>query len=317
MVDEMPRIARLADDLILIDTEYNQTPEAIGVFLLLGDPPALIETGPASTVDTLLEGVQAAEVDPRDVGVIAVTHIHLDHAGAAGTLVQRFPHLHVHVHSIGAPHLVDPSRLMASASRLYGESLDRLLGRVVPIPADHVHVLEDGAHITLGRRRLVAFDTPGHARHHLAFHDEASGDLFTGDAAGVALPGSRYVRPPTPPPELDIPAWDATIARIRSLGARRLLLTHYGPHTWVDALLTQLQERLHANERLVRKAVTAGESEEAIAERLRSAAAAEVGRLDGAASAARFEVIMATWQSALGLTRYVKRSTAPADRPSA
>ncbi len=304
----MPRIERLADDLILIDTNYNQTPQAIGVFLLLGDPPALIETGPASTADTLLEGVRAAGVDPRDLRTITVTHIHLDHAGAAGTLVQRLPHLHVHVHPVGAPHLVDPTRLMASATRLYGEALDRLLGPVVAISADHVHVLENGARITLGARRLVAIDTPGHARHHLAFFDEATGDLFTGDAAGVALPGSRYVRPPTPPPELDIPAWEATIARMRSLDARRFLLTHFGAHTWGDGLLTQLQERLRANERTVRDALSAGESEAAIAERLRSAAAAEVGALDGPTSAARFEVIMATWQSALGLIRYVTRS---------
>ncbi|MGQ0549616.1 MAG: MBL fold metallo-hydrolase [Armatimonadota bacterium] len=310
----MPRIERLADDLILIDTEYNQTPQAIGVFLLLGDPPGLIETGPASTVDMLLDGVRAAGVDPRDLGAIAVTHIHLDHAGAAGTLVERFPQLHVYVHPVGAPHLVDPTRLMASAGRLYGETLDRLLGRLVAIPPDHVHALEDGGQITLGKRRLVAIGTPGHARHHLAYLDEASGDLFAGDAAGVALPGSRYVRPPTPPPELDIPAWDATIARIRSRRARRLLLTHYGAHTWVDALLTQLQERLHASERLVREALNAGDNEAAIVERLRSAAAAEVRALDGAASAARFEVIMATWQSALGLVRYVKTHPQPVER---
>lgn len=302
----MPRIERLADDLILIDTDYNQTPQAIGVFLLLGDPPALIETGPASTADTLIDGVRAAGVDPQDIRTVAVTHIHLDHAGAAGTLAQRYPRLHVYVHPVGAPHLVDPGRLTASAGRLYGEGLERLLGTVLPIPADRVHVLEDGGRIALGLRRLVAIDTPGHARHHLVYLDQASGDLFAGDAAGVALPGSRYVRPPTPPPELDIPAWDATIALIRGLGARRLLLTHFGAHTWVDALLGQLQERLHANERTVRAALSAGESAEAIAERLRSAAAAEVGALDGTTSAARFEVIMATWQSALGLIRYVK-----------
>ncbi|MGH2404779.1 MAG: MBL fold metallo-hydrolase [bacterium] len=307
----MPRIERLAKDLILIDTEYNQTPHAIAVYLLLGDPPALIETGPAATAGTLLEGVRAAGVNPRDLGAIAVTHIHLDHAGAAGTLVREFPHLHVYVHPVGAPHLIDPSRLMTSAGRLYGATLDRLLGHLEPIPADHVHVLEDGARVTLGARRLVAIDTPGHARHHLVYLDEASGDLFTGDAAGVALPGSRYVRPPTPPPELDIPAWDATIDRIRGLSARRFLLTHFGAHTWGDALLTQLQQRLHANERTVREALSEGVSEEAIADRLRSAAAAEVGALDGATSAARFEVIMETRQSALGLIRYVKKS-APA-----
>ncbi len=312
----MPRIERLAGDLILIDTDHEHTSQTIGAYLLTGDRPALIETGPASTVETLLEGVRAAGVEPKDLQAVAVTHIHLDHAGATGTLVRRFLHLDVYVHPVGAPHLVDPSRLLASAGRLYGAELARLFGEVIPIPADRVHVLKDGETVTLGSRRLRALDTPGHARHHHVYLDEATGDLFTGDAAGVALPGSRYVRPPTPPPELDIPAWDATIARLRALQPRRLLLTHFGAHTWVDDLLTQLQERLHALERIVRDALGAGENDAAIAERLRTAAAAEIGALDGPASAARFEVIMATGQSVQGLIRYVRmHSRPPVDRP--
>lgn len=312
----MPRIERLARDLILIDTEYLQTPQAIGGYLLLGDRPALIETGPASTVETLLEGVRAAGVDPRDLQTVAVTHIHLDHAGAAGTLVRRFPHLDVYVHPIGAPHLVDPSRLLASARRLYGDELARLFGKVVPIPGDRVHALSDGETVTLGSRRLVALDTPGHARHHLAYLDEATGDLFTGDAAGVALPGSRYVRPPTPPPELDIPAWDGTIARLRALGPRRLLLTHFGAHTWSDDLLAQLQERLHAAEALVRSAVAAGQGEGEVTERLRAMVDAGLAAVDGPQAAGQFEVIMSTRQSALGLIRYVSGRRQGAGRPS-
>src|SRR5687767_10212217 len=138
------RIQPVGTDLVLIDTYYQRTPHAIGVYLLLGDRPALVETGPASTVETLLEGVRQAGLDPQELRAIAVTHIHLDHAGAAGQLVRRFPHLEVYVHPVGAPHLIDPSRLLASARRLFGAPFDRLFGETLPVPEDRVRVLEDG-----------------------------------------------------------------------------------------------------------------------------------------------------------------------------
>lgn len=303
----MTRIEHLADDLILIDVRYDNTPQAVGVFLLTGDRPALIETGPASTVETLLHGIRAAGVDPRSLKALAVTHIHLDHAGAAGALVRRFPHLDVYVHPLGAPHLIDPSRLLRSAGRLYGEEMDRLFGATVEVPRDRVHILEDGAQVLLGSRRLTAIDTPGHARHHHVYHDEAAGDVFTGDAAGVALPGSRFVRPPTPPPEIDVPAWEVTLSRLRALRARRLLLTHFGAHTWVNELLTQLQHRLDEGVRLVQTALEDGLDEEAIIERMRGVALAEMSDQAGSDSPARFEVIMATRLSTLGLIRYVRK----------
>src|SRR3972149_6493964 len=197
--DRVARIQRLAEDLVLIDTDYQRSPESIAVYLLLGDRPALIETGPASTVETVLQGVRAAGLDPRDLQAAAVTHIHLDHAGGAGTLAQRFPHLQVYVHPIGAPHLADPSRLLTSARRLYGDALETLFGQILPVPADRVHVVKDGDVLPLGSRRMKALETPGHASHHHVYLDEASGDLFTGDAAGVAMPGPREVGPPPPP----------------------------------------------------------------------------------------------------------------------
>jgi glyoxylase-like metal-dependent hydrolase (beta-lactamase superfamily II) len=248
---------------------------------------------------------------------VAVTHIHLDHAGAAGTLAQRIPHLEVYVHHIGAPHLVDPSRLLASAARLYGDALQPLFGEVRPVPAARVHALSDGDQIFLGGRRLTAVDTPGHARHHHAYLDPASGDLFAGDAAGVALPGSRYVRPPTPPPELDVAAWDATLARLRTLRARRLLLTHFGAHTWVDELLAQMGHRLHDSVALVRAALEAGETDERVSARLRAMVDAGLARTDGPDVSGRYEVIMSTQQSALGLIRYVRTQDRRAAQPGA
>lgn len=311
----MTGIERLADDLVLIDTHYVNTPEAIGCYLLLGERPALIETGPASTLDTLLAGVRAAGLDPQDLRAVAVTHIHLDHAGATGPLVKRYPHLDVYVHPIGAPHLVDPSKLVASAGRLYGDDLQRLFGEIVPVPADRVHALQDRDELLLGSRRLVAYDTPGHARHHHVYHDQAGGDLFTGDAAGVSLPGSRYVRPPTPPPEVDVPAWDQTIARMRALKPRRLLLTHFGAHDWADDLLVQLQWRIHAYAAVVRQAVAAGESDEAIIERVRAAAETDL-TADGGGTAAWLETIMAIRQSAMGMIRYVRTRETPTSAAS-
>ncbi len=306
----MPAIERLADDLVLIDTGYCRTPAAIGVYLLLGERPALVETGPASTVDAVLEGVRAAGLDPRDLQAIAVTHIHLDHAGAAGALVRRLPDLEVCVHPVGAPHLVDPSRLITSARRLYGDDLDTLLGEPEPVPADRVQLLEDGTQVTLGSRRLRSMDTPGHARHHLVLLDESSGDLFTGDAAGICLPGSRYVLPPTPPPELDVPTWDATLERLRALRPRRLLLTHFGPHTWCDELLAQMQQRLPSAVDLVRSALKAGLDEEAIIERLR-AAGASAAAVDGPDAAGRMEIAMSSRLNALGLIRYLRTAASP------
>lgn len=303
----MARIHQLADDLVLIDTNYLHTPDAIGVYLLRGRHPALIETGPTSTVETLLDGIRQSGEDPGNLQALIVTHIHLDHAGAAGALVRRFSHLHVYVHPVGAPHLADPSRLLTSAARLYGDELARLFGEVVPVPADHLHVLEDGTAVAAGDRTLVALDTPGHARHHLAFFDEATGDLFTGDVAGVALPGSRYVRPPTPPPELDIPAWERSLIRIRALRPRRLLLTHFGAHDWVDGLLAQLETRLHAFAGTVRKSLEAGLDEPSITARFREDAVVEIERLDGPGSSARYEVIMPIRQSVQGLIRYITK----------
>jgi glyoxylase-like metal-dependent hydrolase (beta-lactamase superfamily II) len=303
----MATVDRLADDVFIIDTRYRGQTRSIGAFLVLGERPALVETGAGATIENVLDGIRATGVDPESLKAVAVTHIHLDHAGATGALVRRYPHLDVYAHTIGAPHLIDPSKLVASARRLYGDELDVILGEPLPIPPDRVHALSDGDEIILGSRRLIAYDTPGHARHHLVFFDPAQRDVFTGDAAGVALPGSRYVRPPTPPPELDVPAWDRTIERLRGLGARQFFLTHYGAHTWIEALLRDLRQRLHDGVAFVTQALAEGATDEEIAARLRERVAADLRQADGNDDAARFEIIMSTRQSTAGLVRYVRK----------
>ncbi len=300
----MARLQWLAPDLVLIDTSYQKKAESIAVYLLLGDRPALIETGPASTVETLLEGVREAGLEADDLQAAAVTHIHLDHAGAAGTLAQRLPHLHVYVHPVGAPHLADPTRLLASARRLYGDALDPLFGPVVPVPPERLHVLDDSAVVALGSRTVRALNTPGHASHHHVFFDEHSGDLFTGDAAGVAMPRTRYVTPPTPPPELDFTAWRQTITRVRALRPARLLLTHFGPHTWADDLLAQLQDRLDARERFAAEIAEHGWGEAEISARLTHTVAQEMAEVREPGQPGEMEVMMPLRNNVLGLLRY-------------
>ncbi len=303
----MPRTERLGDDLILIDTGFNGTPRSIGAYLLLGDRPALIETGPQVTLEAVVEGIREAGVDPDDLKAVAVTHIHLDHAGAAGDLARRYPGIEVYVHPMGAPHLLDPSKLLSSARRLYGDEMDTLLGTMVALPGDRVRPLEDGERLVLGSRAITALASPGHAAHHVVYFDEPSGDLFTGDAAGMVLGGSRHVRVPTPPPELDVPTWIATLDRLRSLEPRRLLLTHYGAHREADSLLEQAQRRIRLGLEHAEKALRDGQDEDAIAERLAALDSARLAQTGAGADLAHYEMVMPSRYNALGLARYVRK----------
>lgn len=209
-----------------IDTKMHGRAGITGVFIVEGEQRALVETGPKSSFDHLLSGLKRAGVDELDW--ILVTHIHLDHAGAAGTLADRFPGAKVGVHEVGAPHLVDPTKLWSSAERIYRDQMESLWGGIDPVPQDRVHVLKDGDEIDLGGRTLRAVETPGHAGHHHAFLDDATGTVFTGDALGVRLQDIGVMRPATPPPEFDLEVAKASIRKIADLGAERLCLTHYG-----------------------------------------------------------------------------------------
>jgi glyoxylase-like metal-dependent hydrolase (beta-lactamase superfamily II) len=223
-----------------------------------GDGLALIEAGPASTREALLAGIRAAGHDPAALTHILLTHVHLDHAAGAGELARIAPRAVVHVHPRGAPHVVDPSRLLASAARLYGDRMDEMWGTMHPIPAERVVTLADSEAIRVGGRTLRAVDTPGHAAHHLSFHEPDAGLVFTGDVGGIRLQGARYVRPPTPPPELDTPAWLASIDRLRALDAEMLLPTHFGGVRDVAWHLDDLAARLRAWTRLAQEHADAG-----------------------------------------------------------
>ena len=212
----------------VIDTVMHKKVGITAAYLLRGEKTALLETGPKSSLEHTIAGLEAAGVDGLDW--IIVSHIHLDHAGAAGTLATRFPDARVAVHEVGAPHLVDPTKLWSSASRIYGDRMEELWGGIDPIASDRIHVIANEETIDLGGATLRAIETPGHAYHHHAFLLEDGGYVFTGDALGVRLPDVGIVRPATPPPEFHLEKAIASIERIRSLGASRLYPTHFGPH---------------------------------------------------------------------------------------
>jgi glyoxylase-like metal-dependent hydrolase (beta-lactamase superfamily II) len=211
----------------------------------LGD--VLVDPGPESALETLL-----AALDDWRPRALLLTHIHLDHAGATGALVRRYPDLDVYVHERGAPHVIDPSKLLASAGRLYGEQhMKPLWGEVLPVPAERVHALSGEETIPLSGGFHVAY-TPGHASHHVAYFHEDSGFAFTGDTTGVRIPPSPLTIAPTPPPDIDVEAWDASLERIAAWRPAHLGITHFGQVDDVPAQLEAVRASLHDFAALVR-----------------------------------------------------------------
>jgi glyoxylase-like metal-dependent hydrolase (beta-lactamase superfamily II) len=272
-----------------IDLHHQGADRVIGVYLLeTDDGTALFDCGPSSCLDALKAGLAARGVELRDIRHLLLSHIHLDHAGAAGVLVREHPDLQVHVSEIGAPHLVDPERLERSARRLYGDTFDVLWGELAPVPEENVHVVGDRV---VG---LECFPSPGHASHHVCYV-AGDGTLYSGDAAGVRIQPYRGVMPPTPPPELDPDAWERTIAEIERRRPERLALVHFGVADDVDRHLAELRRRLA--EWVER--VGAGASEDEFAEAARGGL-----REDAETDAWAYERAMPFWQSYAGLVRY-------------
>lgn len=220
----------LASGLSYFDLEFERRPRIIaaGVVHASGGV-ALVDPGPSSTLPTLRATLAAGGISMSDVTAILLTHIHLDHAGATGTLVRDHPGLRVFVHERGAPHMASPEKLVASATRLYGDAMDRLWGPVLPVPAASMMVLAGGERIAAGGRTFDVEYTPGHASHHVSFFDRDSGVALVGDTAGVKLTPDGFVMPPTPPPDVDLEAWRDSLARIERWRPETLFLTHFGP----------------------------------------------------------------------------------------
>jgi glyoxylase-like metal-dependent hydrolase (beta-lactamase superfamily II) len=228
-----------------VDLNFLGIPQIIATAVLRYDGgAALVDPGPSSTRRQLEAALADAGVEMQEVRQLLLTHIHLDHAGASGTLVRAHPHIEVFVHERGAPHMIDPSKLLSSASRLYGADMDRLWGEFLPVPADRVRVLRGGERITVAGRELEVAYTPGHASHHVSYFDRNTGVAFVGDAAGIRRGVHPYVMPPTPPPDIDLPAWRASVERILAWKPQTLFLTHFGPFGGPDAHFRELLGRL-------------------------------------------------------------------------
>jgi glyoxylase-like metal-dependent hydrolase (beta-lactamase superfamily II) len=291
----------------LIDLKFQGEPNVIAAYLVRGrDGLALIESGPGSTIDALVGGINAAGFEVTDLTALYVTHIHLDHAGAAGLLAKMNPRLKVYAHPFGVPHMVDPSKLIASASRIYGDQMQTLWGDWAPIEAERVIPFEDGQHIDLGWRSLSIHFTPGHARHHVAIFEQESGDLYSGDVAGIHIPGAGYVCPPTPPPEFDPEAWAASIALMRGLRPARLIPTHFGPVGNPGAQLDQLEAQLARFIAIGEASFNAGEDQETLTRRLHEEVMAQLPGADPEL-VAQFELATPSYMAAMGLTRYFSK----------
>ncbi len=230
-----------------IDTLLGGWTRMTAGYLVEGPAPVLIETGSQSSVPALLEALKDHGVAPTDLAGVAVTHIHLDHAGGVGDVARAFPNATVYVHPKGARHLADPERLVRSAAMVYGDLLDSLYGRLDPTPSERIHILEDGENIEIGGGRvLTTVDSPGHAKHHLALHDSESGILFAGDAVGVRLPDLGILRPATPPADFDLDQAVTSLRRFRERKPAEVALAHYG-------LVPQPMETLEEAEETVRR----------------------------------------------------------------
>ena len=282
----------------LIDLRHQGAARVIGSYLLdTEEGPALFDCGPSTTVEALRAGLDENGLKLTDVRHLLLSHIHLDHGGAAGVLVREHPALQVHVSEVGAPHLVDPSRLERSARRLYGDTFETLWGELAPVPQSNLHVV--GARVV----GLDSFPTPGHASHHVSYLDR-DGTLYAGDAAGVRIQPGRYVLPPTPPPDLDVERWQRTIDEIERREPERLALIHFGVAHDPPRHLLDLRLELYDWAEFVQ----GGASEDEFIEYVHTEFA------DAGEDVGPYDVAMPLWQSYRGVRLWAERR---ADLPAA
>ena len=281
-----------------MDLQHQGDERVIGVYLLeTSGGTAIFDCGPSTCIPALKRELAERGLTLSDVRHLLLSHIHLDHAGAAGVLVREHPELQVHVSEIGAPHLVDPSRLERSARRLYGDEFDTLWGELAPVPEQNVHTV--GSEV-LG---LECFLTPGHAAHHVCYADSA-GTVYAGDAAGVRILPGRHILPVAPPPEIDLDAWERTIDELESRAPRRLALIHYGVVGQPRDHLRRLRRELRLWAQRVRQGMDEDDFVEAAREDLELA--------EGDDEAPYYERAAPFWQSYLGLRRYWDKQLEPA-----
>jgi len=298
----------LAPGVSYLDLNFLGVPRVIATAVLHGaGGVALVDPGPSTTLPALWAGLEAAGIGRSDVRTLILTHIHLDHAGASGTLIRENPGLRIYVHERGAPHLVDPAKLLASAARLYGDDMDRLWGEVLPVPQEALIVLQGEERISAGGRDLDVAYTPGHASHHVSFFNADSGIAFVGDTAGIRLHPGGFVMPPTPPPDIDLELWRSSLDRIGRWHPETLFITHFGPHTPSAPHVSELAEHLEWTSSIVQRLLAREESDEDRKARFTGEIRRELRRRTSEADAQAYEVAGRFDLSWLGLARYWRK----------
>jgi glyoxylase-like metal-dependent hydrolase (beta-lactamase superfamily II) len=234
------------DSTTVLDLNWMGRPHSIGAVLLESDGHnAILDPGPASTLEALRAQLQLRGLSVSDLDAILLTHIHLDHAGASGTLLGENPNLRVFVHSKGAAHLADPSKLLASAGRLWGDDLQRLFGKTLAVPQENIQILDGEETVSVGTRKIEVIYTPGHASHHVTYFDEQEGVAFAGDTAGIRIANGPYIMPATPPPDIDLAVWEQSFAAILDRQPSKLFVTHFGYAGNPAKHIADFRERLH------------------------------------------------------------------------
>jgi glyoxylase-like metal-dependent hydrolase (beta-lactamase superfamily II) len=303
----------LAAGLDYVDLDFLGIPEIIATAILhSASGVALVDPGPSTTLEHLKGSLERKGISLRDVRQILLTHIHLDHAGATGSLVRETPDIEVFVHERGAPHMIDPSRLIASAGRLYGQDMERLWGEFVPVPAGRIRVLKGGELITAGGRELHVEYTPGHAYHHVSFFDRSTRVAFVGDTAGIRRHGLGYIMPPTPPPDVDLEAWRGSIDRIIGWDPDTLFLTHFGPFHGARTHFQGLLENLESWSQIVRRLISDSSLDDAARQRaFLDEALSDIRRKVGDREAEQYGRAGRLDYSWQGLSRYWRKRVDP------
>jgi glyoxylase-like metal-dependent hydrolase (beta-lactamase superfamily II) len=308
-----PVVFDVADGITAIDTFMGGRERYTAAYLIDAEEPALVETGPGTSVEAVAAALDRLGIAGDDLAHVVLTHIHLDHAGGAGALSSRFPHASVWVHERGAPHLADPTRLVTSTARVWGEEeMRELFGRTDPVEAGRLRPLADDDMIALGGRELHVLDTPGHASHHVALVDSRTGVVFTGDALGIHVPDLPVLRPATPPPEFDLERYVDSIERIRGRARSVLLFAHFGPIVEVDAICDLAIRRVRDWARVVDEAMADTADPDELAEHLERAALDDIetgaeATLDLEQLEDRLRLLSSIRMNAQGIARYWRK----------
>jgi glyoxylase-like metal-dependent hydrolase (beta-lactamase superfamily II) len=291
-----------------LDDNWMGRPKSIGTALLESDGHrAIVDPGPSSTLDTLKKQLRAHGASVSNLDAILLTHIHLDHAGATGALVRENLNLAVYVHKLGAPHMIDPSKLVASAARLWPDTLQQLFGEPEPVPAENLCILEGGETIPLGSRKIEVAYTPGHASHHVSYFEDAEEVAFVGDTTGVKIEGHSYAMPATPPPDIDLKIWDGSFAAILERKPKRLFLTHFGYSDNPASHIAQFRERLHRWMEMTVKILQSAPSDEAAMESFIAKARAEISEHLPPQDVEQYAQTAGLNLSFLGLARHARK----------